>query len=82
VAAFAVSPYPNSTGRFRKFFNPLLGETYEYEQEDFKYHGEQGFVNTSLLFASPEGAQYGKQARLDEFSELPAPHRLRDRNAA
>ncbi|KAK6014732.1 hypothetical protein OSTOST_19878, partial [Ostertagia ostertagi] len=40
VAAFAVSPYPNSTGRFRKFFNPLLGETYEYEQEDFKYHGE------------------------------------------
>ncbi|KJH49774.1 Oxysterol-binding protein [Dictyocaulus viviparus] len=41
VAAFAVSPYTNSTGRYRKFFNPLLGETYEYEQEDFKYHGEQ-----------------------------------------
>lgn len=29
VAAFAASPYLNSTGRYRKFFNPLLGETYE-----------------------------------------------------
>uniref|UniRef100_A0A0K0DRE1 Oxysterol-binding protein n=1 Tax=Angiostrongylus cantonensis TaxID=6313 RepID=A0A0K0DRE1_ANGCA len=41
VAAFALSPYTNSTGRYRKFFNPLLGETFEYEQEDFRYHGEQ-----------------------------------------
>ncbi|VDP45816.1 unnamed protein product [Heligmosomoides polygyrus] len=41
VAAFAASPYLNSTGRYRKFFNPLLGETYEYEQEDFKFHSEQ-----------------------------------------
>ncbi|KAK6735020.1 hypothetical protein RB195_018304 [Necator americanus] len=41
VAAFALSTYSNTTGRFRKFFNPLLGETYEYEQGDFKYHGEQ-----------------------------------------
>ncbi|EYC02286.1 hypothetical protein Y032_0101g3413 [Ancylostoma ceylanicum] len=41
VAAFAFSSYSNTTGRFRKFFNPLLGETYEYEQDDFKYHGEQ-----------------------------------------
>ncbi|WKX94527.1 hypothetical protein Q1695_011647 [Nippostrongylus brasiliensis] len=41
VSAFAISPYLNSCGRFRKFFNPLLGETYEYEQEEFRYHGEQ-----------------------------------------
>ncbi|RCN35538.1 hypothetical protein ANCCAN_18595 [Ancylostoma caninum] len=41
VAAFAFSAYSNTTGRFRKFFNPLLGETFEYEQDDFKYHGEQ-----------------------------------------
>ncbi|VDL69680.1 unnamed protein product [Nippostrongylus brasiliensis] len=27
VSAFAISPYLNSCGRFRKFFNPLLGET-------------------------------------------------------
>ncbi|CAJ0607408.1 unnamed protein product [Cylicocyclus nassatus] len=41
VAAFAFSTYSNTTGRYRKFFNPLLGETYEYEQDDFKYHAEQ-----------------------------------------
>uniref|UniRef100_A0A7I5E847 PH domain-containing protein n=1 Tax=Haemonchus contortus TaxID=6289 RepID=A0A7I5E847_HAECO len=55
VAAFAVSPYPNSTGRFRKFFNPLLGETYEYEQEDFKYHGEQVCHHPAVSAVHAEG---------------------------
>ncbi|ETN81575.1 hypothetical protein NECAME_08432 [Necator americanus] len=51
VAAFALSTYSNTTGRFRKFFNPLLGETYEYEQGDFKYHGEQVIY---LIYSQPK----------------------------
>ncbi len=34
VAAFTVSAYANTDGRWGKPFNPLLGETYECDRTD------------------------------------------------
>ncbi|XP_011301089.1 oxysterol-binding protein-related protein 2 [Fopius arisanus] len=41
VAAFAVSALSSNWGRLGKPFNPLLGETYELEREDFRIVCEQ-----------------------------------------
>ena len=37
VAAFAVSSYSGSNNRFLKPFNPLLGETFEFEFPEKKW---------------------------------------------
>lgn len=36
VAAFAVSALASNWERFGKPFNPILGETYELQREDFR----------------------------------------------
>lgn len=39
VAAFAVSSYSGTNNRFLKPFNPLLGETFEFEYPEQKWRG-------------------------------------------
>ena len=41
VATFAVSALASNNGRMGKPFNPLLGETYQLEQRDFRIVCEQ-----------------------------------------
>ena len=41
VATFAVSALASNNGRMGKPFNPLLGETYQLEQDDFRIFCEQ-----------------------------------------
>lgn len=40
LASFFLT-YSNTVKRFNKAFNPLLGETYEYIQDDLKFIAEQ-----------------------------------------
>lgn len=39
VAAFAVSSYSGTNNRFLKPFNPLLGETFDFEYPEQKWRG-------------------------------------------
>lgn len=39
VAAFAISSYSGTDNRFLKPFNPLLGETFEFEYPEQKWRG-------------------------------------------
>ena len=39
VAAFAVSSYSGTNNRFLKPFNPLLGETFEFEYPEQGWRG-------------------------------------------
>ena len=39
VAAFAVSSYSGTNNRFLKPFNPLLGETFEFEYPEQNWRG-------------------------------------------
>ena len=39
VAAFAVSSYSGTNNRFLKPFNPLLGETFEFEYPEQRWRG-------------------------------------------
>lgn len=43
IVAFAFSPYSATTNRTKKPFNPILGETFEYldEERNFKFLSEQ-----------------------------------------
>jgi hypothetical protein len=40
-AVFGFTQHSNSIGRFKKPFNPILGETYEFVTKDYKYFAEQ-----------------------------------------
>eukprot|EP01101_Sappina_pedata_P010850 TRINITY_DN694_c0_g1_i2.p1 TRINITY_DN694_c0_g1~~TRINITY_DN694_c0_g1_i2.p1 ORF type:complete len:293 (+),score=105.97 TRINITY_DN694_c0_g1_i2:463-1341(+) len=53
VALFAISYHPCSL-RTMKPFNPLLGETYEYREGDFKFYSEQ------VSHHPPVGAMYAE----------------------
>ena len=54
VATFAVSALASNNGRMGKPFNPLLGETYQLEQDDFRIFCEQvqkvGNIIQAVLF--------------------------------
>lgn len=39
VAAFAISSYSGTNNRFLKPFNPLLGETFDFEYPEQKWRG-------------------------------------------
>jgi len=41
LATFKIAHYKCSLGRVRKPFNPILGETYELDQPDFRFFAEQ-----------------------------------------
>ena len=55
VATFAVSALASNNGRMGKPFNPLLGETYQLEQDDFRIFCEQvnHFKILSCMHTSP-----------------------------
>lgn len=56
VTAFAVSAYAGMASRKQKPFNPLLGETFDFACDGWKYHAEQVF-RTSVVdftFLSPQ----------------------------
>lgn len=54
VAAFAISSYSGTNNRFLKPFNPLLGETFDFECPEQKWRGvaEKVLHNASLLLTS------------------------------
>lgn len=41
VMAFSMSAYSSNAGRFKKPFNPILGETYELSCPEFRFISEQ-----------------------------------------
>ena len=60
VAAFAVSSYSGTNNRFLKPFNPLLGETFEFEYPEQNWRGlaekvwatRHGIITLLALFCS------------------------------
>ncbi|KAK1438730.1 hypothetical protein QVD17_04540 [Tagetes erecta] len=57
VAAFAVSAYSSSVGRYCKPFNPLLGETYEadYPEKGVRFFSEKVSHHPTLIACHCEG---------------------------
>jgi len=41
VSLMAINQYSTAASRFKKPFNPILGETYEFVQKDWRYMSEQ-----------------------------------------
>ena len=52
VATFAVSALASNNMRMGKPFNPLLGETYQLEQDSFRIVCEQVWVSASVICPS------------------------------
>ena len=55
VAAFAVSSYSGTNNRFLKPFNPLLGETFDFEYPEQKWRGlaEKVWLARHCIIALP-----------------------------
>ena len=52
VATFAVSALASNNMRMGKPFNPLLGETYQLEQDSFRIVCEQVWMSVSVIYPS------------------------------
>lgn len=61
VATFAVSALASNNMRMGKPFNPLLGETYQLEQEDFRIVCEQVCHHPPVSAFHAEGGPDGKE---------------------
>ncbi|CAJ0586168.1 unnamed protein product, partial [Mesorhabditis spiculigera] len=55
VAAFAVSGYSNTKGRSRKPLNPILGESFDYVEPTWRFHGEQVSHHPPITAGFAEG---------------------------
>ncbi|CAJ0961480.1 unnamed protein product, partial [Mesorhabditis belari] len=55
IAAFTVSGYSNTLGRSRKPFNPILGETFDYTEPEWRFHGEQVSHHPPITAGFAEG---------------------------
>ena len=59
VATFAVSALASNNERMGKPFNPMLGETYQLEQDDFRIVSEQViFKYSSKIFYNQVSTRY------------------------
>ena len=58
IAVFTVTNYACVIGRFRKPFNPLLGETYELVTPEFKFMSEQVSHHPPISAFYYEGSGY------------------------
>ncbi|KAI6205089.1 hypothetical protein M3Y94_00753000 [Aphelenchoides besseyi] len=72
VAAFVISGYAALSGRKRKPFNPLLGETFDFISEDgWKYHAEQVSHHPAVSATHAQGPGWQWSQTL-EGSPVPA----------
>lgn len=72
VAAFAVSSYSGTNNRFLKPFNPLLGETFEFEYPEQSWRGLAEKVSSEwhciiILFTHPPSFLFGRVCHLAGF---------------
>ncbi|KAL3151264.1 hypothetical protein ABBQ38_013103 [Trebouxia sp. C0009 RCD-2024] len=67
VAAFAVSSYSGTNNRFLKPFNPLLGETFEFEYPEQNWRGlaEKVVHHPTIVAMHGEGESWSYEADAD-----------------
>ncbi|ORX96527.1 hypothetical protein K493DRAFT_217361, partial [Basidiobolus meristosporus CBS 931.73] len=72
VTIFAMSSYASTQKRFRKPFNPLLGETYEYVNRDkgYRYMSEQVCTNPPISASHCESVNYKLHSELELKSKF------------
>lgn len=72
VAAFVIGGFSMNPKRILKFFNPLLGETYEYidNELNFRYFGEQVSHHPPISAAYVEGEGFRFEANMNAKTSL------------
>jgi len=72
VAAFCVAGFNNNVYRTTKFFNPILGETYELIDNElgFRYFGEQVSHHPAISAMHVEGVDYKIYANTNAKSKF------------
>lgn len=65
-----ISQFNINKHRIKKFFNPMLGETYELVTEDFRYFSEQVSHHPPVSAYYQEGRGYKLSGYLDTKSKF------------
>ncbi|CAD6192074.1 unnamed protein product [Caenorhabditis auriculariae] len=60
IVAYAISVYSSTIGRYRKPFNPVIGETFDYidNERGWKFHGEQVSHHPCITAAQAQGKNW------------------------